>query len=134
MRGVWIIGIVFALTFLGVSALELNESPNVLTLKLDDNNCKILNCLQCHKGITGEVCDQCKDGWGVDKKTVGDDLCVQCSSIIDHCNSCNNVRIWWNCLACDDGYRVLQNEFSNDLCIKTNSQTPSESSKKVETK
>ena len=90
-----------------------NSNNNIMNVP----NCKIPNCVTCHSGFAGEACDLCSEGYGVDKKVIGDDLCVECKSAVTHCKGCSNLRIWWNCLACDDGYRVIQMQFADDLCV-----------------
>ena len=96
-----------------------NESLPELDLNSEskDANCKIPNCLACHKGFMGEACDQCADGYGVDKKAIGDDLCVECHSAVAHCKECSDLKIWWNCTACDAGFRVIQMPTADDLCV-----------------
>ena len=80
-------------------------------------NCKVQYCETCHAGTTGEDCDKCIDHYGVDRKFIGDDLCVECKSAVPHCSECSNMKIWWSCLACEDGYRVIQVQDGNDLCV-----------------
>jgi len=97
---------------------EIPKTPDHLTYS-DDDACGIINCVKCHKGWTGQACDKCVDGYGVDKKAIGDDLCVLCASAVNHCQVCSNTKIWWNCLACETGYRVIQMPTADDLCVPT---------------
>ncbi len=110
-------GILFLLV-LGSFHSKLINLEESTSNSIKDSDCRIFNCIECHKGFMGQACDKCLDTWGVEKKAVGDDLCVDCNSVMPNCTNCSNLRIWWNCLACKEGYRANQDQFGNDSCIK----------------
>ncbi len=113
--------IAITLVFLSFSKQIENPTLEILDDTLD-SNCRITNCEQCHKGFAGQACDKCISGWGVYKKTVGDDLCVQCSSAVPHCTSCADTKIWWNCYSCEPGYKLVNVMTGDDYCTKAGNE------------
>lgn len=116
---------IFAILF--ISLIFITTSRQIINPQsfnnenLDENldeNCRITNCEQCHKGFAGQACDKCINGWGVYKKAVGDDLCVLCSSAVPHCTSCADTKIWWNCFSCEPGFKLVNVLTGDDYCTK----------------